>query len=317
MAYTILNTNGTTLTLLPNGEVDDLTTSISLVGKNVNGYGQYINNNFIKLLANFANSTGSPPTNPLKGQVWYDTTVKGLKVYDSAWKKISGATVSDTLPSNLGTGDLWFDTNNSQLRVVLGTSSFVIGPSISSKFGEVGLTVPSTTIKDTNNGALQISLIKNYGNTVGFISQSRTAVNVTDSTLYFSTSTINAVSGVNILGDLQVIGQTKIKYYSMSVDIDILVNGSNNNITVPSQVLNQNAAICDLLEFMYPVKTAKFYREPGLPYLAEARVLCQYSTPTSGYHVRRFYVEAGINTTTNYWKDYITTASGAVLNRVF
>ena len=50
MAYSILNSNGTTLTILVDGTVDKSSTSLDLVGKNVAHYGQYLNNNLIKLL---------------------------------------------------------------------------------------------------------------------------------------------------------------------------------------------------------------------------------------------------------------------------
>lgn len=317
MAYTIYNTDGTTLVLLADGDVDDITTSLSLIGKNVAGYGQYINNNFIKLLANFANTSGSPPSNPLKGQLWYDTTVKALKVYDTTWKKVSGATVSDTQPSSLGTGDFWWDTRNAQLKVIINTTPYVIGPAISSQIGDTGFTIPATVVKDTANGSLQVSLIKNYGQSVGFVSQSRTTINTVDSALYMNTSTMYALKGLNILGDFQALGQVRTKYYSMSVDIDTLMNNASTltNITSPSQVLEQNLKICNLLEFMYPIKPAHIYKEPGIPYMSEARVLCKYSNPSTGYHVRRFYVEQGV--TQLYWTDYATTASGAIQNLVF
>lgn len=319
MAYTILNTNGTTLVLLADGDVDDSTTSLSLIGKNVNGYGQYINNNFIKLLANFANSSGSPPTNPLKGQLWYDTTVKGLKVYDSTWKTVSGASVSDTQPTGLGTGDLWWDTKNGQLKVIVNSQPYLVGPNVPSTIGETGIYVPTTPIKDISNSSLQISLVKGYGKVFGFIGETRSQLNTTDSSLYLNTATLYTVAGLNVLGDFQALGQTRSKYYSMSIDIDHLMNNQSTqtNVTVAAQVANQNAAIRNLLEFMYPVKTAKWKVEPGIPALAEARVLCKYTNPTSGYHVRRFYVEFGSNTTINYWNDYITTASGAVSNQVW
>jgi len=74
MAYTISNTDGTTLVTLGDRTIDRTTTSLTLVGKNYSGYGEFINNNFIKLSANSASSSSSPPRTPLKGQLWYDTT---------------------------------------------------------------------------------------------------------------------------------------------------------------------------------------------------------------------------------------------------
>ena len=55
MPYTINKTNGTILTDLLDNSVDNITTDLSLVGKNTANYGELFNENFIKLLENFAN----------------------------------------------------------------------------------------------------------------------------------------------------------------------------------------------------------------------------------------------------------------------
>ena len=68
MAYIIYNNDGTILTTLADGDVDSVSTSLDLVGKNVNNYGQYFNNNFTKLLTNFSNAI--PPSFERVGQLW-------------------------------------------------------------------------------------------------------------------------------------------------------------------------------------------------------------------------------------------------------
>ena len=47
-------------------------TSLSFVGRNTTSYGVEFNQNFLKLLENFANITA--PSNPVEGQLWYDST---------------------------------------------------------------------------------------------------------------------------------------------------------------------------------------------------------------------------------------------------
>ena len=54
MAYTIKKSDGTILLTLGDTKVDQLTSSLALIGKNVDSYGQYYNNNLIGLLENFA-----------------------------------------------------------------------------------------------------------------------------------------------------------------------------------------------------------------------------------------------------------------------
>jgi hypothetical protein len=319
MAYTILNTDGTTLTLLADGTVDKTSSSLTLVGKNTSGYGQYINNNLIKLMANFASTTGSPPSNPLKGQLWYDTTVKNLKVYDTTWKTVSGAYVADIRPTNLGTGDLWWDTTNQQLKVFVNGNAYTVGPSIPKGIGTTGFTIPSTPIKDSAASSQKVSVIQSYGSPVGFVTDQRFQMDSTDSSAYLNTSTFYALAGLNIVGDFRASGQVDSKYYSAAFDIDTLMAPSAYpsyvNVSNSAHVAEQNVEIRKLLQFMFPTTRSKYLAEPGVPTRAEARVLCKYSLPSpGGYHVRRFYVETATNP---YWNNYTTTATGAVTNQVF
>lgn len=76
--YTILRSNGTTLTTIQDGTINSVSTSLSLPGRNYAGYGQAINRNFVQLTENFAADT--PPPNPLKGQLWFNTTLNTLNV---------------------------------------------------------------------------------------------------------------------------------------------------------------------------------------------------------------------------------------------
>ena len=156
MAYTINLTNGTTLVPggLSDGSVDTSRTSLVLVGKNYAGYGQFINENFVKMLENFSN--GSSPPNPLKGQLWWDTANNVLKVYSGiSWKISTGATSSpfSSPPGDLSAlgGDLWFDTTNGQLKVYSGTAWVTVGPAATSAAGDTGAF--PVIMSDTSNGA--------------------------------------------------------------------------------------------------------------------------------------------------------------------
>jgi hypothetical protein len=116
MAYIIYRSDGTVLLTMADGEVDSVTTSLDLVGKNVNNYGQYVNNNFTKLLTNFAS-----PNQPLQaqvGQLWYDTTNSKLTVYDGVeFNPTYGATISGTQPVTTSTGDLWYNSTNGEFKI--------------------------------------------------------------------------------------------------------------------------------------------------------------------------------------------------------
>ena len=71
MAYTINKTDGTILAVIQEGTLDT-TSSLSLPGKLFQNYGEIINEDLIKLLENSA--SGTAPTAPLTGELWYDTT---------------------------------------------------------------------------------------------------------------------------------------------------------------------------------------------------------------------------------------------------
>ena len=78
MAYTVNKTNGSVLATVSDGTIDT-TTDLVLVGKNYAGYGEFLNENYVKLLENFANTTA--PAAPVAGQMWWDSSGNLLKVY--------------------------------------------------------------------------------------------------------------------------------------------------------------------------------------------------------------------------------------------
>jgi hypothetical protein len=148
MAYQINKTDGTLLTEIVDSAIDQDATDLTLIGKNVSGYGEYINENFIKLLENFASET--QPTNPIKGQLWYDTTENRLKAYDgSTFRLGSGPIVAPEVTANLVQGDLWIDSAENQLYFYDGVDLQLAGPLYKDSQGISGPEVE--TIFDTNN----------------------------------------------------------------------------------------------------------------------------------------------------------------------
>jgi hypothetical protein len=167
MAYTINKTDGTKLVALRDGTVDIATTDLALFGKGYAGFGERLNENFVKVLENFANTTA--PANKIKGQLWYDTLVNQIKVWNgSKFKPVGSSTTSAAQPTNANTGDMWFDTNNSQLYVYSGTAWTLIGPTAVAGSGVTQ--VSSETIKD--NAGVNKSILKFITNdtTVGIVS---------------------------------------------------------------------------------------------------------------------------------------------------
>jgi len=78
MAYTIVKSNGQVLTTIADGTINTSATPLALPGRNYAGYGSYLDTNFVHALENFASTT--PPSNPLQGQLWYNTNANTLCV---------------------------------------------------------------------------------------------------------------------------------------------------------------------------------------------------------------------------------------------
>jgi hypothetical protein len=129
MPYILNKTNGTIVATVQDASLD-LTTDLIFVGRNYAGYGEWQNENFLKLLENFSNS--SAPSKPIEGQVWYDTANKRLNFYDGTyWKGISNLEKAVTVPptsKNPSAGDLWYEEREQQLHVYNGSEYRLVGP---------------------------------------------------------------------------------------------------------------------------------------------------------------------------------------------
>ena len=125
MAYTINLTDGTIFAVVADGTINT-DSSQTLVGKNYAGYGEFLDENFVRLLENAANT--SAPGAPLTGQLWYDKTNNIIKCYNGTiFKSLSGAIASTSTPTSNVSGDLWFDTTNDQLKAYNGSTFITIG----------------------------------------------------------------------------------------------------------------------------------------------------------------------------------------------
>lgn len=116
MAYTIKNSDGTVLLTLPDRQIDQIATSLTLIGQNYSSYGEFYNTNLVALLENFS-TNGIPPRSPLVGQLWYNKSDARLYVYtmQRIFQPVSNAVVSPSEPTAPNIGDFWIDSINKQL----------------------------------------------------------------------------------------------------------------------------------------------------------------------------------------------------------
>ncbi len=148
MAITVNFTNGANGSLtVENNVLDTSQISLTLIGKNASNYAQAINENFLHLLENFADS--DPPANlPVEGRIWFDTTnedVPRLRVQrsDGTYPPVAGVWQQGEKPGSVNSdprfggpmaGDLWVDTSRGQLYLNTngGEDWVLIGPQFSS-----------------------------------------------------------------------------------------------------------------------------------------------------------------------------------------
>jgi Chaperone of endosialidase len=244
MSYTINYSNGANSIVIADGTTD-ISTSLTLIGKNLPNYGQFLDQNFLSLLENFSN--GSQPANAITGQIWYNTTKGALQVYNGTlFKNIAAATNSPTAPTGSVAGDLWFDSANQQLNVYNGTGWVIIGPIggagqvvsevivdnvggshnvISMKISNVRYAIlskdPVFTPQSTISGFSTISPGFNIASTA-FVSNNRFQGKATDS------DALNGVSGASFMRNDQNTGTVGILSVTNNSGINVGTTGQGN-----------------------------------------------------------------------------------------
>lgn len=170
MAYQINKTDGSILATVADGQVDNLSTDITLIGKNYSGFGEILNENFVKMLENFAATTR--PERPIRGQIWFDTSELKLKVYTgTSFVPVSSANIASSQPTTLGAGDLWFNDVDRQLYFFDGSETILLGPAYSEAQGLSGFRV--INILDTLNQTRVITQLWTNGILLGIFSKDR------------------------------------------------------------------------------------------------------------------------------------------------
>lgn len=262
MAYTIYNNDGTVLSTIAVGAVDTYSTSLDLIGKNVNDYGEYYNRNLVRLLTSFASEETEQPRTPQPGQLWFNKSTKRLTVYDgSSFQPTYGSHVSGTAPITTSTGDFWYDSVNTQLKIWDGDSYNLIGPATSGLLGSFGILPAIIPIRDDGSKLAQkVSVVHSYGNYIGLLSTSSFTMEANSSTVFlagtaFAGITQNVVNGVSIFRDLQVFGNTVLRG---NVEIAGTTNITTDSIVGPKKDLSAYYNITPYSSYTATTTTSTF-----------------------------------------------------------
>jgi hypothetical protein len=239
MSYTIKFTNGKTLAVVADQSIDDVSTSITLVGKNVNNYGQYVNANFVSLLENFSNLI--EPSSPVVGQTWFDTSEGRLKVYSTGtFKPVGAPIISTTEPAGVVRGDLWVDTTDNLLKWYDGTVWQLAAKQYSDSVGKEGWFVD--TISDSSGFDHELSIFYSQG--VRWAVMSTSTISLQPETLTaiaLGTSTIRSGLMINSAIGAKFYGVATSAESIQGVSLDsVLRSNSSTEITGKFDFVNDN-----------------------------------------------------------------------------
>ena len=230
MAYTIVKSDGTVLTTIADGTINTTSTSLGLPGRNYAGYGQSQDTNFVHVTENFADTT--PPANPLRGQLWYNTNNSTLYVCPTdgeanalAWLALT-ATASGgntTFGAVTVTGNI--SSNNLTVTNTATANAFSAGYLTIS----ANANIADANITTANIGTLQTTVI-----TTGNASTSGTLT---------GTWTVNGSAGGNALvlnGNLFISNSSGSNIFGIKTDKYMYANG--DIISFAGSYANANVA---------------------------------------------------------------------------
>lgn len=238
MSYNLKLTNGTALLTLSAGAADTTTTSINLIGENFPNYGTLLNENFIKILENFSNNL--QPSNPLVGQLWWNSSTKELSIWQgSNWKVISNSQTGSTAPVNPVTGDFWWNTSTSILSVYSGSVWIAVGPAVPPGTAITG-TVANTLVDSSSQSHIVGNVLVNNkltailsSDTLPFTIQTPTSgfSNINPGLNFTPTAEPTMISSPNlVIGVSNANTRISSTTSNNGIILSVNVNGSSTNV---------------------------------------------------------------------------------------
>ena len=237
MSYIINKFSGEQLVVLEDGTIDT-STSINLVGRNYVGYGEAQNENFLWMLENFAND--APPSRPLVGQIWFNTTDNAAYAYNgTTWSPIGSAVVSSTAPTSPNVGSLWVNSAAKQLSIWTGSAWSFIGPEAVAGFGNTR--ARSVSVDDSLGNPKPIIIIETDGTPIAICTSTAFTILPDFSITGFSNNLvvgINLSSFAKINGDITGNSASTNRLYTPR-NINGVPFDGQTNITIKSSTTNK------------------------------------------------------------------------------
>ena len=165
MPYTIIKSDGSTLTTIADGFLDGSASLLSLPGPNYVGYGAILNENLVHLLESFA-SNAAPLGTSMQGQLWFNKTAQTLNVFtDQGYLPVAGITNASTQPLVSKNGDIWFNTTTNQTFLYDNAIYKLVGPQYTKQQGISGA-IP-VTVDDGSTASVTHDIIQiKFGNVI-------------------------------------------------------------------------------------------------------------------------------------------------------
>jgi hypothetical protein len=299
MPYILNKTNGAILTTIEDASLD-VTTNLTFVGRNYSGYGETVNENFLKLLENFANTT--QPSKPVMGQLWFDTGSQQLKVCSDGktFKGLANIYVQSTTPNLPKRGDLWWDSTSKQLKSYDGATFLIIGPPTSAAAKATWVSVEEIAQGDNLNvlqtlfeAKIGPNVVATVANLSGGDTDPSFIPNPATSSLTINSGTWVVVKNGITLAGCDVNGSSKANgYYFWGTASDSLRSTTATNVTTAFTSANANHYV----PFVTTVNgdsavltTSTFYFNPSTNVLNVTATAARYADLAENYLADKIY----------------------------
>lgn len=122
MAYIVNKTDGTVLATVADGVIDTSSSSLTILGKGFNNYGEIVAEDLVHMMEHFSSTTA--PANAIRGQLWFDATAPGvLKVNLSDvfgvpdWVPLPAIVQGIEPSTGFDIGTFWYDSAKNLLHI--------------------------------------------------------------------------------------------------------------------------------------------------------------------------------------------------------